>query len=123
MTDPSTAAATTTIISGVALATLLPHVDANAAFGAVLGAALVASTKKDLSAWKRLLSFIFSALSGYGGAGEFIAREWAKESFLPAFFVALVIVPIALRIIERAPDFDLARLRESVAGVIGGKKE
>ncbi|WP_183003572.1 putative holin [Achromobacter sp. UMC71] len=124
MAEPSTiTAAGTTLASGLALATLLPLVDANAAFGAVMGAALVASTKKDISAWKRFLSFIFSALCGYGGAGEFIAREWAKESFFPALFVALVIVPVALKVIAMAPDFDPSQLRAGLLKLLGGRND
>lgn len=123
MAEPSTiTAAGTTLASGLALATILPLVDANAAFGAVMGAAMVASTKKDLSPWKRFASFIFSALCGYGGAGEFIAREWAKESFFPALFVALVIVPVALKVIAMAPEFDLARLRTMAISILGDRK-
>ncbi len=121
----STAAAATAI-SGVALAQVLPYIDSNAAFGAVIGAALVASTKKDLSAWKRFLSFLLSALCGYGGSGEFIAREWAKQSFLPALIGALVIVPIALKLLALAPELDirgiLSRLRFINNEPDGGKQ-
>jgi len=123
MAEPSTlTTGATTLISGAALASILPHVDANAAFGAVMGAALVASVNKDLSAWKRFTSFLFSALCGYGGAGEFIARGWAKESFFPALFVALVIVPVALKIIAQAPDIELDKLRAFIVKHLGGTK-
>lgn len=120
MTEPSAVTATaaaTTATSGLMLAQMLPYIDANAAFGAVIGAALVASTKKDLSAWKRLLSFLLSALCGYGGAGEFIAQEWAKQSFLPALFGALIIVPIALKLLAMAPDLDLKAMILRLVGV------
>lgn len=123
MAEPSTVTATaaaTTATSGLVLAQVLPYIDANAAFGAVIGAALVASTKKDLSAWKRFISFLLSALCGYGGAGEFIAREWAKQSFLPALLGALIIVPIALKLLAMAPDFDLKAIIIRMAG--GGGK-
>ncbi|MFU1907405.1 putative holin [Bordetella avium] len=112
MAEPSTAtgAMATTLISGAALAQILPLVDANAVFGAVIGAALVASTKKDLTAWKRFVSFLLSALCGYGGAGEIVARELAKETFLPALIGALVIVPLALKLVAMVPDIDLGEL-------------
>ncbi|RSE76647.1 putative holin [Achromobacter denitrificans] len=113
MAEPSTvtgAAMATTLISGAAIAQILPLVDANAVFGAVIGAALVASTKKDLTAWKRFVSFLLSALCGYGGAGEIVARELAKETFLPALIGALVIVPLALKLLAMVPDIDLGAL-------------
>ncbi|WP_459614352.1 putative holin [Bordetella sp. 2513F-2] len=123
MAEPSTStAAGATLISGAALASLLPHMDANAAFGAIMGAVFVASTRKDLSAWKRVLSFLFSALCGYGGAGEFIARGLAMQSFFPAMLVALVIVPVALKVMAWAPDIDLAHLRATLLRLLGDRK-
>ncbi|WP_427184851.1 putative holin [Bordetella bronchialis] len=123
MAEPSTVTtAGATLISGVALASLLPHIDANAAFGAIVGAALVASTKKDLSAWKRLLSFLFSALCGYGSAGEFVARQWAMQTFLPALLVALVSVAIALKLIAVASDLEPAQLRAYLVKLMGGRQ-
>ncbi|AMG45337.1 MULTISPECIES: putative holin [Achromobacter] len=112
MAEPSTVsgAVATTLVSGAALSQILPLIDANAAFGAVMGAALVASTKKDLTAWKRFVSFLVSGLCGYGGAGEIVARELAKESFLPALIGAVVIVPLALKLLAKAPDFDLGSI-------------
>lgn len=112
MAEPSTLTGTvaTTLISGAALAQILPLIDANAAFGAVIGAALVASTTKDLTAWKRFASFLLSALCGYGGAGEIVARGLAKETFLPALVGALVIVPLALKLVAMIPDIDLRTL-------------
>lgn len=108
MSEPSTAIPLAAHAStGLALAQILPYVDANAAFGAIIGAALVANTKKDMSAWKRCASFFTSAACGYGGAGEFVARELAKESFLPALLCALVIVPIALKVLDIVPEVDL----------------
>jgi len=109
MAEPSTltSAAATTFVSGAVLSHILPLIDANAAFGAVIGAALVGSTNKDLPAWKRFGSFLFSAMCGYGAAGEIVARELAKQSFLPALVGALVIVPLSLKIVAAIPDFDL----------------
>ncbi|WPQ37853.1 putative holin [Achromobacter xylosoxidans] len=112
MAEPSTvsSAVATTLVSGAALSQILPLIDANAAFGAVIGAALVASTKKDLTSWKRFVSFLVSGLCGYGGAGEIVARELAKESFLPALIGAIVIVPLALKLLAKAPDIDLGSI-------------
>lgn len=111
MSEPSTVTvASAHAFSGLALAQLLPYLDANAAFGALIGAALVANTKTELSAWKRCASFVTSAACGYGGAGEFVARELAKQSFLPALLCALVIVPIALKVLAIAPEIELRDL-------------
>ncbi|HCQ47224.1 hypothetical protein YH64_012115 [Achromobacter sp. LC458] len=120
MAEPSTVsgAVATTLVSGAALSQILPLIDANAAFGAVMGAALVASTKKDLTAWKRFASFLVSGLCGYGGAGEIVARELAKETFLPALVGAVVIVPLALKLLAKAPDFDLG----AISRAFGEKK-
>ena len=75
MAEPSTiTAAAATLVSGAAVESALPMINIDAAFGAVLGAAMVASKHKDLSSWKRFVSFIFSVLCGYGGAGKFIAK-------------------------------------------------
>lgn len=111
MSEPSTtAAAMTYAFSGLALAQLLPYLDANAAFGAVIGAALVANTRKDLNAWRRLISFLGSAACGYGGAGEFVARGLAKESFLPALLCALIVVPVAVKVLALVPEINLRSL-------------
>jgi len=121
MAEPSTATAVgVTLVSGAALASVLPHIDANAAFGAIMGAVFVASTRADLPGWQRLLAFLFSALCGYGGAGEFIARDWAKQSFFPAMLVALTIVPVALKLMAVGPEFELGRLRGALAALFGG---
>jgi len=105
---------------GAALAAILPAIDSHAAFGAIMGAVFVASTRADLPGWQRLLAFLFSALCGYGGAGEFIARDWAKQSFFPAMLVALTIVPVALRLMTLAPEFDASRVRGALAALFGG---
>ena len=123
MAEPSTVtAASATLLSGVALASILPHIDANAAFGAIVGAALVASTKKDVSPWTRLLSFLFSALCGYGGAGEFVARQWAMQTFLPALLVSLVSVAIALKLVAVASDLDPGDIRAYLVKLMGGRQ-
>lgn len=124
MAEPSTSTAIgITLVSGAALSTILPHIDSNAVFGAIMGAALVASTRTDLPGWKRLMSFLFSALCGYGGAGEFLARDLAKQSFFPAMLTALVIIPLALKVMALGPDIDLSRLRTALSALFGGSKE
>lgn len=122
MAEPSTiTAAAATLVSWAAVASALPMINIDAAFGAVLGAALVASTRKDLSAWKRFVSFIFSVLCGYGGAGEFIAQGWAKQAFFPALLGSLIIVPLALKLSEKTPEIDINEVRSFVVKLFGGR--
>jgi uncharacterized membrane protein YeaQ/YmgE (transglycosylase-associated protein family) len=115
MAEPSTlTASAVTLLSGAAIATVLPFIDVYALFGAVVGASIVASTRHDLTAWKRFTSFIVSAFCGYFGAGEFIARDWAKQPFLPALIGAMVIIPLALKVLAMVPEINLRALVPSL---------
>ncbi|MGL4446331.1 MAG: putative holin [Aeromonas sp.] len=115
MPEPSSAAVYTATAS-VGAAALLPWVDANALMGAVLGAALVAYSKKDLPVVHRLTALCFSAALGYLMSGEVTGLMPIQESGTGAFVGSIVIVPLATKLLSYVERFDLAALIERRGG-------
>lgn len=113
-TSSLTTAATAT--AGVGLAALLPWIDANALMGAVLGAGLVAYSKSDISPWKRLGALVFSAALGYLMSSEVINLTPITESGTGGFVGAIVIVPLALKLIGYIDQLDIGAAIERWRG-------
>lgn len=115
MAEPSTLTATAvTTSAGVSLALLLPYVDATAVFGAFMGAAVVASTKKDVRAWTRVMTFLISTVCGYFMAPEIISKTIIDQSFTAAFVGALMVVPISLTVLARIDQLDIGAFIRSL---------
>lgn len=115
MAEPtSTTAIAVTTGAGVSLASLMPWVDGDALMGAVLGAALVALSKKDLKPWQRIGSLVFSALVGYLLSGEVIAQTPLTNSGSGAFYGAIFIVPVALKLMQYVDKIDTEAISAAI---------
>lgn len=108
MAEPATTTATTAL--AISVASLLPFVNGNALLGAVLGAALFATTKKDLRAVSRLLTMLLSTGCGYLLAPEVTARTYITSDATAAMLAATFAVPIILKAmawVERSSIIDI----------------
>jgi len=112
MAEPASST-TLAVTAGLGVAALMPFIDGNALLGATLGAALIASTKRDLRWWQRLLSLLISVGAGYVLASEVINQTPIRSTAAAAFFASVCAVPIALRLSVMAEQLDIA----SVLGV------
>ncbi|MGU9821989.1 putative holin [Pseudomonas sp. LF090] len=111
MADP-TSSAVTGLLMGLGLATVTPIIDGEALFGAVLGAWLVTSTKRDLKVWQRLGSLFLSAGVGYLFAPMSLQAIPFITSGGGAFVCALVVIPISIKLmvwVEQADIWDIWR--------------
>ena len=75
MPEPTTTAAATAIT--LSAASLLPFINGNALLGAVFGAALFATTKKDLKPLQRVLTMLLAT-----GIGYLLTPEITSRSFI-----------------------------------------
>lgn len=100
----------------VGIASILPWVDANALMGAALGAGLVAYSKADISPWKRLGALAFSAALGYLMSEEVVSQSFINETGTGAFVGAIVIAPLALKLLSYVEGLDIAELFRSRKG-------
>ena len=78
--------------------------------GGGLGAALVAYARKELKPWQRLGGLCFSALVGYLMATETVNQTPIKDTGAGAFIGAIVIVPLALKLMEWVDKLEIATL-------------
>ncbi|GLO54768.1 putative holin [Pseudomonas sp. BJa5] len=111
MADP-TSSSITGLLMGLGLATAVPQIDGEALFGALLGAWLVTSIKRDLKAWQRLGSLLLSAGVGYLFAPVALKIAPIINSGGAAFACALVVIPISIKAmlwVEQADLFDILR--------------
>lgn len=88
----------------------MPFVDGDALLGAVLGATLIASTKRDIRWWQRLLSLILSIGIGYILAPEVIGQTPIKSMAAAAFIAAICAIPLALKVSVWAEQLDIGSL-------------
>lgn len=116
MAEPASST-TLAVTAGLGVAASMPFIDGNALLGAALGAALIASTKRDLRWWQRLLSLFISAGAGYVLASEVINQTPIRSIAAAAFFASVCAVPVALRLSVMAEQLDIA----SVLGVFGAR--
>ncbi|MFJ7315614.1 putative holin [Pseudomonas sp. NPDC098747] len=111
MADP-TSSTVTGLLMGLGVATAMPIIDGEALFGAILGAWLVTSTKKDLKVWQRLGSLVLSASVGYLFAPMTVQILPLVTSGGAAFGSALLIIPISIKAmlwIEKADLWDILK--------------
>lgn len=116
MSDP-TSASLSSLLVGLGLASALPAVDADAVFGALLGAWLVASTRGFLKAWQRMGSLFLSAGVGYLFMPLFRSIAPFLSSGEAAFIGAVVVIPIVIKVMIW---LDGADLREIIQRLRGG---
>lgn len=96
MTEP--ASTTTAIALTISAASLLPFLNGNALLGAVLGAALFATTKKELRPLQRLSTMLLATGCGYVLAPEVISRTFITNDATAAMAAALFALPLILKL-------------------------
>lgn len=117
MAEPTTSAVAATVATaGVGLASLMPWVDAGALMGAVLGAGLVAYTKKDIKPWQRLAALVFSAAIGYLLSPEVVHFASLSQTSTGAFIGSIVIVPLTVKLIDYVNKLDISTLLKRNGG-------
>ena len=79
MAEPTTST-TVAITASAGLVSLLPFVNGDALFGAVIGAAFLAYTQVSLSYGKRIFSLMLSVALGYALAPENFKPNWCEQS-------------------------------------------
>lgn len=97
MAEPTTTAATTALT--LSAASLLPFINGNALLGAVFGAALFATTKKELKPLQRLTTMLLAVGFGYLLTPEVTARTFITNDATAGMTAAIFALPIILKII------------------------
>lgn len=108
MAEPTTGAVVVAATAGVGLATFMPQMDGNALFGAIIGAAVIAMSQRDLKAWQRCAGLLVSVGAGYVSAPEIVAQTIIKQTGPGGFVGAILVVPIALKALEVIEKTDFA---------------
>lgn len=97
MPEPtSTSAVTITATAG--LISLLPFVNGDALFGAVIGAAFLAYTQVSLSPAKRIFSLMLSIALGYALAPEISNRTGVNSHTVCACFTSMFALPVLVKV-------------------------
>ncbi|ENU57143.1 MULTISPECIES: putative holin [Acinetobacter] len=96
MPEPTTTAAATAIT--LSAASLLPFINGNALLGAVFGAALFATTKKDLKPLQRMLTMLLATGIGYLLTPEITTRTFITNDATAGMVAAIFSLPIILKI-------------------------
>lgn len=117
MPEPTTTAVATT--AALSVASLLPFVNGNALLGAVFGAALFATTKKDLKPLQRLITMIIAVGFGYLLAPELTARTFISNDATAGMIASIFSLPILLKIMVWVDQSSLSDLWDKFRG--GGK--
>ncbi len=89
------------------LASYIAAFDGGALFGALLGAWLVASTRRRLKGWQRLGSLMLSAGVGYLFTPLVLLLAPFLSSGVAAFVAALVVIPISIKVMVWVDAADL----------------
>ncbi|MBJ8475336.1 putative holin [Acinetobacter bereziniae] len=107
MAEPTTPIAITTTASA---ASLLPFLNGDSLFGAVIGAAFIAYYTKQAGYTSRIASFLISTGVGYLLAQEIVDRTIIKNFSTAAFIVSIAAIPVLLKVsawLEKATLSDL----------------
>lgn len=96
MAEPTTTAAATAFT--LSLASLLPFINGNALLGAVFGAALFATTKKDLKPLQRLVTMLLATGIGYLLTPEITQRSVVSNDATASMIAAIFSLPVILKI-------------------------
>lgn len=92
----------------VTLNIFITIIDNEVIFGACLGAWVVAGTRRGMKAWQQLGSFLLSACVGYLFTPVALPHLTGFSAGATAFFCALVVIPISIKIIKWVIVTDLA---------------
>lgn len=105
-----------TIAAGAGLASLLPFVNGDSLFGAVIGAAFIAFYAQNLTYKKRLTSFFFSTAIGYLLAPELIKRSFIDSHSTASFVVAVVAIVLLQKFLAWLEGASLADIFNLLRG-------
>ncbi|MGB6103629.1 MAG: putative holin [Pusillimonas sp.] len=109
--EPTSSAASATILSGAVVATsLMPGVDAEALIGAFAGAVVFALHANDTRLAKRLAYMVVSFVIGYMAAPEVAYWTGLKYPVVAAFAASATIVTLALASIDKIKQFDITSI-------------
>ncbi|MCH7317938.1 MULTISPECIES: putative holin [Acinetobacter] len=100
MPEPTTTTTSMSVI-GLSAMSILPFINGNALLGAVLGAAFIASTEKDLSAFKRIMTLILATGIGYICTPFITEKTWITSDAL----AGLISSVFCLFILTKAVDW------------------
>lgn len=112
MAEPATT--TTMTALSISAASLLPFINGNALLGAVFGAALFATTKKDLRPLQRLITMILATGIGYLLTPEIIARTFITNDATAGMIAALFSLPIILKIMVWVDQSNLSDILNKI---------
>ncbi len=98
MAEPTTT--TTATIASLSAMSFLPFINGNALLGAVLGAAFIATTEKDLTAWQRLRTMLLSTGIGYLLAPEITSRTVITSDATAALIAAIFSLLILVKLVD-----------------------
>lgn len=98
MTDIT--ATTVGITMGAGAASMLPFVNGDALFGAVIGAAFITFFSQNLDYRKRIIYFVLSTAIGYLFSPEIVNRTLIDSHSTAAFAVSLVAIIILQKFVE-----------------------
>lgn len=118
MAEPTTSTVVVTAAAGVGLATLIPTMDGNALFGAIIGGAVIAMNQRDLKAWQRCTALMVSVGAGYVSAGEIVAQTPITQTGPGGFVGAIIVVPIALKVLAVVERLELSDVQAFLQGLI-----
>lgn len=96
MAEPATTS-TATVLT-ISAASLLPFINGNALLGAVFGAALFATTKKQLRPLQRLSTMLLATGVGYLLAAEVTARTFITNDATAGMVAAIFALPLILKL-------------------------
>ena len=110
MAEPTSSSIAAAMAAGLGVASILPGVDGNAMFGAVVGAALIATNRRDIHGWQRLIGLLISAGAGYVSAGEIVEQTPISQTGPGGFIGAVLVVPLALKLLAAVDKINLEKL-------------
>lgn len=96
MAEPATTTTATALT--ISAASLLPFINGNALLGAVFGAALFATTKKELRPLQRLSTMLLATGFGYLLAPEITTRTFITNDATAGMTAAIFALPIILKL-------------------------
>ncbi|OTG65931.1 putative holin [Acinetobacter silvestris] len=99
MAEPTTST-TVAITASAGLVSLLPFVNGDALFGAVIGAAFLAYTQVSLNYGKRICSLMLSIALGYALAPEVSNRTGINSHTVIACFTSMFALPLLVKIMQ-----------------------
>lgn len=105
-----------TLYVGLGMAALVPLIDGDALFGALLGGWLVTTTQHQLKAWQRLASLLMSAGVGYLFTPVVQPLLPVLSNGAAAFFCAMLVIPVSVKLMHWTHAADLRDIIQKLRG-------